>query len=83
MSLVYRLVAARFLSFPQVGMGKPDRACKIKRIYHECEGKIEKPVPRIAVWHHEVYRVMTNSDLEGQIFHKNNGFFFLLTLFFI
>ena len=22
-------------------------------IYHECEGGIEKSVPRIAVWHHE------------------------------
>ena len=62
-------------------MGQPDRACKIKRIYHECEGRIEKPVPRIAVWHHEACRVMTNNDLEGQIFHTNNGFFFLLTLF--
>ena len=26
------------------------------RIYHECEGRIEKPVPRIAVWHHEACR---------------------------
>ena len=23
------------------------------RIYHECEGRIEKCVPRITVWHHE------------------------------
>ena len=23
------------------------------RIYHECEGRIEKSVPRIAVWHHD------------------------------
>ena len=23
------------------------------KIYHECEGEIEKSVPRIAVWHHE------------------------------
>ena len=38
------------------------------RIYHECEGKIEKSVPRIAVWHHKARRVMTNSDPEGQIF---------------
>ena len=21
--------------------------------HHECEGRIEKPVPRITVWHHE------------------------------
>ena len=25
----------------------------IIRIYHECEGRIEKSVPRIGVWHHE------------------------------
>ena len=51
------------------------------RIYHECEGKIEKSVLRIAVWHHEACRVMTNGDPEGRIFlsypHTNNGFFFL------
>ena len=56
------------------------------RIYHECEGRIEKFVPRIAVWHHEACRVMTNSDPEGRIFlsytHMNNGFFFLLTTIF-
>ena len=55
---------------------------KIRR-YHECEGRIEKSVPRIAVWHHVAFRVMTNVDLEGRIFlsypHTNNGFFFLLT----
>ena len=53
------------------------------RIYHECEGRIEKSVPIIAVWHHKVCQVMTNSDPEGRIFlsypHKNNGFSFLLT----
>ena len=53
------------------------------RIYHECEGRIEKSVPRIAVWHHEACRVMTNGDPEGRIFqsypHTNNGIFFLLT----
>ena len=38
------------------------------RIYHECEGRIEKHVPRIAVWHHEACQVMTNGDSEGQIF---------------
>ena len=26
---------------------------KIIRIYHECEARIEKSVPRIAVWHHD------------------------------
>ena len=57
------------------------------RIYHECEGRIEKSIPRIAVWHLEACRVMTNCDREGQIFlsypHTNNGFFFLLTTVFI
>ena len=57
------------------------------RIYHECEGRIEKSVPRIAVLHHKACRVMTNGDLEGQIFllypHKNNGIFILLTTVFI
>ena len=59
----------------------------IIRIYHQCEGKIEKSVLRIAVWHHEACRVMTNGNPEGQIFlpypHMNNGFFFLLTTVFI
>ena len=43
---------------------------KIKgiRIYHECEGVIEKSVPRITDWHHEACRVMTNGDREGRIF---------------
>ena len=49
------------------------------RIYHECEGRIEKSVPRITDWHHEACRVMTNGDLEGQIFlsdpNTNYGFF--------
>ena len=51
------------------------------------EGRIEKFVPRIAFWHHEACRVMTNSDPEVQIFlsypRKNNGFFFLPTTVFI
>ena len=59
----------------------------IIRIYHEFEGRIEKSVPRFAVWHHKAYRVMTNGDLEGGIFlsypHTNNGFFFLLTTVFL
>ena len=45
-------------------------------IHHECEGRIEKSVPRIAVWHHEACRVMTNGDPEGRIVlsypHTNN-----------
>ena len=39
------------------------------RIYHECEGRIEKFVPRIIVWHYEAFGVMTNSDPEGRIFY--------------
>ena len=37
------------------------------RIYDECEGRIEKSVPRIAAWHHEACRVMTDGDLDGRI----------------
>ena len=61
----------------------PPHGPVIIRIYHECEGGIEKSVPRITNWHHEACRVMTNGDREGLIFlshpHTNNGFFFLLT----
>ena len=39
----------------------------IIRIYHECEGRIEKSVPRISVWNHEACRVMTNGDFEGRM----------------
>ena len=57
---------------------KYKKVCTI-RIYHKCEGRIEKSVPRITVWHHEACRVMTNSDPEEQNFlsypHMNNGFF--------
>ena len=53
----------------------------------ECEGRIEKLVPRIAIWHHEACRVMTNGDPEGQIFlshpHVKNRFIYLLTTVFI
>ena len=59
----------------------------IIRIYHEYEGRIEKSVPRIAVWHHEACRAMTNGDPEGRIFlfylNTNTGFFFLLTSVFL
>ena len=48
------------------------------RIHLECEGGIEKSVPRITEWHHEGCRVMTNGDHEGRIFLShpltNNGF---------
>ena len=57
------------------------------RIYNECEGRIEKSVQRIIVWHHEDCRVMTNGDPEGRIFlsypHTNNGLFFLFATFFL
>ena len=60
---------------------------RIIRIYHECEGRIEKSVLRIAVWHHEACQVMTIGYCEGQIFlsypHTNNGLFFLLTTFYL
>ena len=53
------------------------------RIYHECEGGIEKSVLRITYWHPEACRVMANGDCEGWIFlshsHTNNGLFFLNT----
>ena len=32
----------------------------ILRIYNECEGRIEKSVPWITIWHHEARRLMTN-----------------------
>ena len=35
------------------------------RIYHEYDCRIDKSVPRITVWHHEVCRVTTNGDCEG------------------
>ena len=36
------------------------------RIYHECEGGIEKSVLKITVWHHEAFPVVTlNGDSEG------------------
>ena len=59
----------------------------IIRTYHECEGRIEKSVPRIVIWHHEACWVMTNGYSEGRILlpypHKNNEFFILLTTLFI
>ena len=49
------------------------------RIHHECEGGIEKSVPRIIDWHHEAF-----GDHEGWIFlshpYTNNEFFFLHTI---
>ena len=48
------------------------------------EGRREKSIPRITVWHHEACKVMTIGDHEGRIFlsHPNtiNGFIVLLTI---
>ena len=41
---------------------------RIIRIHHECEGRIEKSVPRITVWHQEACRVIKSDDPEGRIF---------------
>ena len=61
----------------QTPQGKP------MRIYHECEGRIEKSVLRMTDWHLKASRLMTKGDREWHIFlshpHTNNGFFFLLT----
>ena len=57
--------------------------CVTIRIYHECEGGIEKFFPMVTVWHHQACLVMTNGDPEWRIFlsnpHTNDGSFFLLT----
>ena len=57
------------------------------RIYHECEGRIEKSVRKITIWHHQACRVMTNGDPEGRIFlsylRTNIGFFLMLITYFI
>ena len=42
---------------------------KAIRIYHECDGVIEKSIPRITDWHHEACLVMTNGDHEGIFFY--------------
>ena len=41
---------------------------EILRIYHDCEGGIEKSVSRITDWHHETCQVMKIGDHEGRIF---------------
>ena len=48
-----------------------DGVCEIIRIYNpECEGMIDKSVPRITVWHHEPCRVMTNGDPRDKFFYS-------------
>ena len=57
--------------------------CENIRVYHACEGRIEKYVPRITDWRHRTCRVITIGDHEGQIFlshpRTNSGFISLLT----
>ena len=64
-----------------------EMAAKLERTirsHNGCDGKIEKAVPRIIVWHHEACRVITNDDRKGLIFlsypHTNNGSFFLFII---
>ena len=72
--------------FRNAGTGSNWTHCPI-RIYHQCEGRIEKSVPRIAVWHHEACREMTNGVPEGRSFfyptHTRimDSFFLLTTVF--
>ena len=50
--------------------------CEIIRI-NQCEGRIEKSVPRVAVWHHEACPLMTNGEsYEGRIFFLAHHCFF-------
>ena len=53
------------------------------RLYHECEGWIEKSVLSITNWNHKACQVMTNVDCEGRIFLSRpqtmKVLFFLLT----
>ena len=46
---------------------------------YKCESGIEKSVQRITDWHHEAFRVMTNTERKGQIAlshpYTRNGFF--------
>ena len=73
--------ATGWCSFPYSTPQEEFLQVRIIRIYHECEGRIEKSVLRITIWHHKAGRVMTNGDLEGQIFlsypHTNNELCFL------
>ena len=41
---------------------------KHMRIRHECEGGVEKFIPRITDLHPKACRVMTNNDPEGRVF---------------
>ena len=50
------------------------------RICHECEGRIEKFIPRVTVWHYEACRVMPNGDPEGLIFSSLPSHEYLILL---
>ena len=77
MSATTKLALLQCLSHPSSYW--PSSYSETIRIHHECEGGIEKFVPRITDWHHEACQVMTNGDCEGSIFlshpHTNDGFF--------
>ena len=47
--------------------GKCDIKGDILRTRHNCDGEIEKSVPRITVWHHKGCGMTTNIDPKGQI----------------
>ena len=54
------------------------------KIHHECEGEIEKSVPRITDWYNTRHADWwQNGEREGRIFlsnpHTNNEFYFMLT----
>ena len=82
----YPILYTSMINWSYLGNASTKLVLHNTRIYHECEGRIEKSVLRIAAWHHEACRVMTNGDSAGRIFlsfhHTNNGFFFLLTTVF-
>ena len=40
-----------------------------KKLYHLCEGGVEKSVPRLTFCHHSVSLMMPNSDLQDRFFY--------------
>ena len=65
LKMIYAVNASFLLS----ELLKIRRSGKIIRFYYKCEGRIEKFVLRIAVWHHEACGVMTNGDPEFRFFY--------------
>ena len=47
------------------------------RIYHKCEGRIEKSIPRITVWHHEypqhMFRLRNKLIFDYTLLHGGGG----------